>query len=40
MKPQTEKAVRPWLDRFDLGVDRAFFSEMEREVLVLGDESS
>ena len=40
MKPQTEKAVRPWLDRFDLAIDHAFFSEMEREVLVLGDEAA
>jgi len=40
MKPQTEKAIQPWLDRFDLAIDRAFFSEMEREVLVLGDEAA
>jgi CRISPR system Cascade subunit CasA len=40
MKPQTEKAIKPWVDRFDLAIDRAFFSDMEREVIVLGDEAA
>ena len=40
MKPQTEKAIQPWLDRFDLAIDRVFFSEMELEVRVLGDEEA
>jgi CRISPR system Cascade subunit CasA len=40
MKPQTEKAIQPWVDRFDLAIDRTFFSDMEREVVVLGDEAA
>jgi CRISPR system Cascade subunit CasA len=34
MKPQTEKAIQPWMDRFDLAIDRTFFSDMEAEVTV------
>jgi CRISPR system Cascade subunit CasA len=37
MKPQTEKVIQPWVDRFDLAIDRAFFSNMEAEVTVLDD---
>jgi len=38
MKPQTERTIQPWVDRFDLIIDRSFFSDMEREVVLLGDE--
>jgi CRISPR system Cascade subunit CasA len=40
MKPQTEKAIQPWKARFDLVVDRTFFSDMEAEVAVLDDEAA
>jgi CRISPR system Cascade subunit CasA len=40
MKPQTEKAIQPWRARFDLVIDRTFFSDMEAEVAVLDDEAA
>jgi hypothetical protein len=40
MKPQTEKAIQPWIARFDLVIDRTFFSDMEAEVAVLDDEAA
>ena len=37
MKPQTEKAIQPWITQFDFAIDRDFFPAMERELRVLGD---